>query len=75
MDALEIKAIKDEIINKDVFCNEKLWLKDWGCTVEKYEQKERVGIVKKEENKAAIKEKRNYRAKAINFPCFKSADR
>lgn len=69
-DALKIKEIKNEVIGKDVLCYEKLWLEDWGVTVEENEPKPRVGLVKKEENKKAIKEKRNYQAKAICFPFF-----
>ena len=70
VDILKIKEIKNEVIGKDVLCYEKLWLEDWGVTVKKYDSKKRVGIVKKEENKEAIKEKRNYQAKVICFPFF-----
>lgn len=74
VDTLEIKVIQEEITSKDVLYQEKLWLEDWGVTVVKDDPEKRVGIVKKKENEDAVKKETNYQAKAICFPCFKSAD-
>ena len=71
-DALNIKEIKNHITKKGVLCQEILWLEDWGVTIEKDDPKKRVGLVKNEKNKTSIDEKKNFQAKAICFPCFKS---
>ena len=70
VDALKIKEIKNEVAGKDVLCSEKLWLEDWGAIVEEYEPNKRVGLVKKPENEEALKEEKNYRARAIRMPFF-----
>lgn len=68
-EALKINEIKSEIIKKDVIDHDKLWLDDFGFTVEKNAPKKRVGIVKKDGNTESIKEK-NYQATALHFPFF-----
>lgn len=69
VEVLKIKEIKNEITKKDVIDQNKLWLDDFGFTVEKNTPKKRVGIVKKDKNTENLKEK-NYQATAIHFPFF-----
>ena len=63
---LKIKEIKNKITNQSTIDNDKLWLEDYGFTVNK-ECKPRIGIVKKDENKEHL-EKKNHYATSICFP-------
>ena len=67
-ETLKIKEIKSEITKQRVIDHEKLWLDDFGFTVD-INRKERIGIVKKDENREHL-EKKNYQAFAIHFPFF-----
>mgnify|MGYP001037090988 FL=1 len=67
-ETLKIKEIKSEITKQRVIDHEKLWLDDFGFTVD-INRKERIGIVKKDGNREHLEEK-NYQAFAIHFPFF-----
>ena len=68
VDELRIKEISDEIMQKNVLCQDKLWLEDWGITVDNPEPGNRKGLTKNktsEEEKAAHK---NFEAKVLHYP-------
>lgn len=63
---LKIKEIKNEITNQSVIDNEKLWLEDYGFTVEE-NLNPRKGIVKKEKSTEHL-EIKNHHATLIHYP-------
>lgn len=68
VDELRIKEISNEIMQKNVLCQDKLWLEDWGITVDNPEPGNRKGLTKNktsEEEKAAHK---NFEAKVLHYP-------